>query len=170
MTDRLILRDLVQSDLADLCALQSDPEAMRYVGAGGARTTAQTQGSLDRLIEHGRLHGYSLWATVIAATGEMIGVTGLVLVEGVGPDVELVYELARPYWGKGYATEAARASLAAGFERFGLERIVALAYPENGPSIRIMEKLGMVEDGSIEAYEHRLVRYAADRRAPVSSP
>ena len=101
----------------------------------------------------------------------MIGVCGVVHVDGTGPDVELVYEFQRSAWGQGYATEAARACLAAAFGPLGLERVVALAYPENAQSIRIMQKFGMRDAGTIDAYGHELVCYERWRvpRQPLGS-
>ena len=69
----------------------------------------------------------------------MIGVCGVVHVDGTGPDVELVYELQRSAWGQGYATEAARACLDAALGQQRLTLVVALAYPENAQSINIMQ-------------------------------
>jgi [ribosomal protein S5]-alanine N-acetyltransferase len=86
----------------------------------------------------------------------------LVLVELVGPEVEVVYELVRDHWGRGIATEVAGACLAVAFEQLRLTRVVALSYPENRPSVRVMEKIGMRDDGEFEAYGRRLVRYVSD--------
>jgi [ribosomal protein S5]-alanine N-acetyltransferase len=94
--------------------------------------------------------------------GEVIGVAGLVLVEMTGPEVEVVYELVRDAWGRGIATEVGRACLDVGFGALGLERVVALSYPQNAPSVRVMQKIGMRDDGEFEAYGHRMVRYLAE--------
>jgi RimJ/RimL family protein N-acetyltransferase len=94
--------------------------------------------------------------------GEVIGVAGLVLVEMVGPEVEVVYELVRERWGMGIATEVAAACLDVAFGPLGLGRVVALSYPENAPSVRVMQKIGMRDDGAITAYGRRMVRYVAD--------
>ena len=98
-------------------------------------------------------------------SGEVIGVAGLVLVEMTGPEVEVVYELERAAWGRGIATEVGRACLDVAFGPLGLDRVVALSYPENGPSVRVMQKIGMTDDGEIEAYGRRMVRYVADAAA-----
>jgi RimJ/RimL family protein N-acetyltransferase len=91
----------------------------------------------------------------------MIGLCGLTLVEGTGPDVEVVYALEQSAWGLGYATEMASACLAAGFGGFGLRRIIALAYPMNAASIRVMHKCGMRSAGTLNAHGHDLVCYEA---------
>jgi RimJ/RimL family protein N-acetyltransferase len=96
----------------------------------------------------------------------VIGVAGLVLVELVGPEVEVVYELVRDQWGRGMATEVAGACVAVAFGELGLALVVALSYPET-PSVRVMQKIGMRDDGEFEAYGRRMVRYMSD--APPSS-
>ena len=136
---------------------------MRYVGADGStRTPAQTVAGIGRLIDHQQLHGFSLWAVADRDGGEVIGVAGLVLVELVGPEVEVVYELVRDAWGRGIATAAC---LDVAFGPLGLQRVVALSYPENAPSVRVAEKIGMRENGELEAYGRPMVRYVA---APVN--
>jgi [ribosomal protein S5]-alanine N-acetyltransferase len=156
-TERLLLRALEPGDGDALHRLYGDPEAMRYVGSGGARTREQTEVGLARLIRHQEQHGFGMW--MVENGDGPIGVAGLMLVEGSGPDVEVVYELERAAWGQGYATEAARACLGVGFERLGVGRILALAYPQNAASINVMRKLGMKPAGSVLAYGAELVRY-----------
>ena len=93
----------------------------------------------------------------------LVGVAGLAWVEGHGPDVEAAYILRRDRWGRGYATEALRAVLEIGHEQLGMERIVALAYPENDASRRVMEKAGMRPDGTVEAYGRTMTRHVSSR-------
>jgi [ribosomal protein S5]-alanine N-acetyltransferase len=135
---------------------------MRYVGAeGSARTVEQTTARVGRLIDHQHAHGFSLWAVADRDRGDVAGVAGLVLVEMTGPEVEVVYELERDAWGRGIATEVGRACLDVAFGPLGLERVVALSYPENAASVRLMQKIGMTDDGELEAYGRRMARYAA---------
>jgi [ribosomal protein S5]-alanine N-acetyltransferase len=161
-TGRLRIRPLRAKDADALHRIYGDHEAMRFVGSTGtARTREETRKSLAGFIAGRERHGYGLWAAELRGSGEMIGMCGLTPVEGTGPDVEVVYVLERPAWGQGYATEMARACLDAGFGPFGLERIIALAYPENGPSIRVMQKAGMRPAGRMHAHGHDLVCYEA---------
>jgi [ribosomal protein S5]-alanine N-acetyltransferase len=161
-TSRLSIRPLRDEDADALYRIYGDPEAMRYVGSTGkARTRDQTRKSLAQFVADREKHGFGLWATELRDSGRMIGMCGLTPVEGTGPEVEVVYVLEQPAWGRGYATEMARACLDAGFASFGLERIVALAYPENGPSIRVMEKAGMQPAGTLHAHGRDLVCYEA---------
>jgi ribosomal-protein-alanine N-acetyltransferase len=161
-TDRLQIRSLTADDVDGLHRVFGDPEAMRYVGStGNARTRAQTAESVAQYMAAEREHGFGLWAADRRSDGRMIGLCGLTLVEGTGPDVEVVYVLERPAWGQGYATEMARACLEAGFGPFGLERIIALAYPMNAASIQVMRKAGMRSAGTMNAHHHELVCYEA---------
>ena len=98
----------------------------------------------------------------IEVDGNVVGNIGVVLFTDVyRKKIEIGYVMHEKYWGKGYATEAARACLAAALGPLGLKRVVALAYPENAQSIRIMQKLGMRDTGMIDAYGHQLVCYEA---------
>jgi len=101
----------------------------------------------------------------------MIGDSGLLLLEE-GPDFELGYRLARKYWERGLATECGRAWLDAAFSRFGLERVVAFAHPENAASIRVMAKLGMGFGMHARFYGMDSVLYSISREAyvPDGSP
>ena len=161
-TARLCIRLLREDDLDGLHRIYGDPEAMRYVGSTGrVRSRDQTARNLTQFIADRERHGYGLWAADLRESGEMIGMCGLIPVEGTGPDVEVVYVLEQPAWGKGYATEMARACLEAGFGPFGLERIIALAYPENAQSVRVMQKAGMKSAGTMHAHGHDLICYEA---------
>jgi ribosomal-protein-alanine N-acetyltransferase len=161
-TPRLHIRLLREDDGDALYRIYGDPEAMRFVGSTGkARNREQTGKSLAQFIAERERHGFGLLATDLRESGEMIGMCGLIPVEGTGPDVEVVYVLERAAWGQGYATEMTRACLDAGFGPYGLARIIALAYPENGPSIRVMQKAGMHAAGRMHAHGHDLVCYEA---------
>jgi ribosomal-protein-alanine N-acetyltransferase len=110
---------------------------------------------LGARIAHQREHGFSVWALDLRESGTLIGAVGLQQLEGTD-EIESAWLVARLHWGKGLATEAARASLTLGFERFQLPRILAATLPENIASIRVMEKLGMsrVENITRRGLEH----------------
>lgn len=168
-TARLRIRALRREDADALHRIYGDPEAMRFVGrTGRPRTRAQTGAIVETLVADAQRDGYGLWSATLAGNGEMIGLCGLTPVADTGgDDVELVYLLERPHWGRGYATEMARACLAAGFGALGLPRIIALAYPENAASIAVMRKCGMRAAGQMHAHGRELVCYEA--RAPGRS-
>jgi [ribosomal protein S5]-alanine N-acetyltransferase len=162
--DRLRLRAWSDDDDAKaLHAIYGDAETMRFIGASGRPTPdlEATRRIMDALREHEALHGFTLWPVDEHDGEPMIGICGLAWVEGHGPDVEAVYLFRRDRWGRGYATEALRAILAVGHGELGLDRIVALAYPDNDASRRVMEKAGMRADGSVEAYGRTLSRHVS---------
>lgn len=151
-TERLRLRPFTLDDAADHHRLvYGDAEAVRYVGSGRVRTLDETAKLVDAFIAYGTEHSYTLWATETHA-GEFLGQSGLMHLSAEPLEVEVVYAFGRPYWGQGYATEAARACLRYGFEVVGLPSITALAYPENKASQRVMEKIGMRYEGTTSAY------------------
>ncbi len=141
-TERLVLREWVDSDLDALAALNADPEVMRYITGGVARSREQSAVSLRRQQDTQRELGYSFWAVEEKAGGRVIGLNGIQPLLDTG-DVEIGWWLARDKWGQGFATEGARCSAAFAFDQAKLPRLVAIAAPENGASLAIMVKLGM---------------------------
>jgi RimJ/RimL family protein N-acetyltransferase len=112
--------------------------------------------------------GYTMWAVDDKASGSFIGQCGIrparSIDESAGSEIDLAYHFARQAWGKGYATEAAVAVLAEGLGPIGLDRIMAVALPENHGSWRVMEKAGMVFEGLASLYGLKgLRKYAAER-------
>src|SRR5947209_1041412 len=129
-TSRLRLRMFTLEDLDDLCVIASDPEVMCFIGRGLPLTREETLLNLKSIINAFRRRGFGRWALVRKETGALAGYCGLARgSEEVG--VELVYMLSRSEWGKGLATEAARACLRHSFERHEFDSIAALTRPEN---------------------------------------
>jgi [ribosomal protein S5]-alanine N-acetyltransferase len=158
-TDRLLLRPFAADDLGALHAMWADPEVGRWVG-GTHTALRESEEELAAHLRHAAAHGFGFWAVVEPATGELLGEAGLMLLEGRGPDVEIGWCFARHAWGRGYATEAARAWLDAGFGTLGLERVVAVVLPDNARSRRVCDRLGMREEGTRDAYGAEHVLYA----------
>lgn len=163
LTDRLRIRDWTDRDAEPLHAIYGDAETMRHIGSSGRATPdlETTRRIMDALREHEARHGFTLWPIDERDGEQMVGIGGLSWVEGRGPEVEAAYLVRRDRWGRGYATEALRAVLRTGHDELGLERIVALAYPENDASRRVMEKAGMHPDGVTEAYGRTLTRHVS---------
>lgn len=155
-TDRLRLRMMRDTDVDDLAALFADPEVMRYVGNGQPTDKLEAKKALDSIIAHWSREGFGRWAIEAKQTREFVGYGGLRSLFGTP---EVVYHFARRYWGQGFATEAARASLNFGFNEKGFERIVAIAKPGNAASIHVMEKLGMRFQMSTSYYGIEVVQY-----------
>ena len=145
-TERLILRAFTPDDLEHLVELDSDPAVMRYLN-GGVPTPREVieREILPRFIASSQAgDGYGVWAASERATGAFVGWFGFQPHEGgAAGDISLGYRLRRAVWGRGYATEGARALIRQGFTALGARRIVAITYQDNRASRRVMEKAGL---------------------------
>jgi ribosomal-protein-alanine N-acetyltransferase len=164
-TDRLQLRALTLEDAPAAFDIYGDPEVMRHVAGGPVADIAATEAVVQQIIAHQRLHGYSWWGVVERATGELVGDAGLYSFEGTGPGVEVGYTFRRDAWGKGYATESARACLQAAFGPLELERVRAVVLPENIASVRVLEKIGMRHDGTVRYRGDEWMHFVAESRS-----
>ncbi len=140
-TERLYLREWVPDDWKRFRPLATDPRVLRYIGHGTPWTDEQIQARIDDWITLGRQRGWILWPVIHRDDAALIGFCGFW--DGFKPDVEIGWRLLPEYWGQGIATEAARAVMDSGFQRFGFPRLISVAQAGNKASIRIMEKLGM---------------------------
>lgn len=161
-TERLLLRSYEPEDFEPLYQLWSDAEVMKYVRAGWTPTRQEVTDYFPRVRKRWGERGFGHLAVTLKESGEFIGYCGFQYIEET-PEVELLYGLARPHWRKGYTTELARACLRWVFENTELERIVALAHPENVGSWRVMEKVGMRYEKMAHHYDGDLVYYAIER-------
>ncbi|MEU7690595.1 GNAT family N-acetyltransferase [Microbispora hainanensis] len=144
-TERLVLRRWREDDKEPFAALNADPVVMEHFPATLSREDSD---ALAERIEAGfDEHGFGLWA--VEADGEFIGFTGLSVPRFTAPFtpcVEIGWRLARSAWGRGYATEAARASLEDGFGRAGLTEVISFTAVQNVRSQAVMRRLGMTHD------------------------
>jgi RimJ/RimL family protein N-acetyltransferase len=164
-TERLVLRPFRAEDL-DVWhrTVFADPEVMRYLPGGVPLPRERLDGSLERGLAHWELRRYGLWAVRDLGGGELLGHCGLRYLDEVA-QTELLYAFGRSSWGRGIATEAARASLRFGFDEAGLERVIALAVPENVASRRVMEHIGMALEGEEDLFGLHCVKYGIERSA-----
>jgi RimJ/RimL family protein N-acetyltransferase len=116
------------------------------------------------LAGHWQLRGYGMRAVEERATGALVGRVGLHYPEG-WPDREVAWALARPFWGRGYAAEAARAALDEAFGRLHWSRAISLIDPQNTRSIRLAERLGEHLEGQATVRGHRVAVYAIESSA-----
>lgn len=152
-TERLILRPWQERDIEPFAALNADPEVMRFFPARFTRE--ETVAYIERIAAL-ESEDLGFQAVEEKASGDLVGVVGMAPVKPEypsAPGVEIGWRLARHHWGKGYASEAARAWLAHGFDNLGLAEIVAFTYVGNTPSRRVMERLGMHYDPA-DDFEH----------------
>lgn len=157
-TARLKLRKFTLEDADQLYRIYNNSEVMRYVG-NYARTKEQTEAELLSMIQHWQQHDFGMWAVIDKQNQILIGRCGLCFLDDT-KEVELGYLLDKFYWGRGLATEAAKAALKYGFEVVKLERIVAVAKPENLASRRVMEKVGMKYEKDAHYYDSDVVYYS----------
>lgn len=149
-TERLILREFVAEDWPTVLAYQSDPRYLRYYAWAG-RTEAQVRAFVGMFVgwQAERPRTKFQLAIETRAEGEMIGDCGIRLAEAGARVAEMGYELAPERWGRGYATEAARAILAFGFTALGLHRVWASCIADNAASAHVLEKLGLRWEGQL---------------------
>jgi RimJ/RimL family protein N-acetyltransferase len=159
-TERFTIRPLAEDDAVAVHEIWSDPEVMRYIPSA---PSASLDESRERLARH-MARSPGLWAVTERDTGELVGVCGLVAVEGTGPEIEVAYHVMRRHWRRGVATEAARGCVEAGLAA-GLEQVVAFVVPENRASVRVLEKVGMRRDGMASAYGLDLARFVTPQEA-----
>jgi ribosomal-protein-alanine N-acetyltransferase len=165
-TPRLVLRRWSRADREPFAALNADPAVMRYFPS--LMTTEQSDAFADRIEAAFEQHGFGLWALEVKDGPPFIGFTGLQPLSPLVPytGIEVGWRLARSAWGQGYATEAARASVAYGFDVAGLEEIVSITAVINAPSRAVMERLGMTRDPR-EDFDHPAIDEASPIRRHV---
>lgn len=145
-TERLVLRRFTADNCDNLYELDADPEVMRFLNGGvpTPREVIQTRILPGFLRSYERFPGLGVWAAIERASAAFLGWFSLRPPEGGAPDdVALGYRLRRAAWGKGYATEGARALIRKGFTELGVRRVFATTYEHNLASRRVMEKAGL---------------------------
>jgi RimJ/RimL family protein N-acetyltransferase len=179
-TQRLLLRGWTDADRDPWAAMNADPEVMRYFPS--TRSRADSDAALEEFQGLLTRNGYGLWAVEVRATGDFIGFVGLNPTPDdypVAPATEIGWRLARSSWGRGYATEAARAVLAHAFGPLGFTELVSFTTVTNTPSRNVMEKIGMTydpaddfENPSVKGWwgaPHVVYRLSADRYRTTAS-
>ena len=158
-TECLILRPYTEADVEAFYRLNRDPAVLRYTGDPGVGSLDEARGGLlTRPIADYQRYGFGRWACVLKADGAVIGFAGLKYLYDLD-EVDLGYRLLPAYWGRGLATEAARAALADGFGRLGLTRVIGLVDPANAASARVLEKCGLTYDGLVPYRGQTVARY-----------
>ena len=145
-TERLLLRRFTAADVDNLCDLDADPEVMRFLNGGTPtpRDVIENEILPRFLRSYEPVAGFGFWAAIEKATGDFLGWFSLRPPDGAVPDVaELGYRLRKAAWGRGFATEGARALIRKGFAELGVQRVIATTYQDNRASRRVMEKAGM---------------------------
>lgn len=139
-TERLVMRATRGEDLDAWAAIMADPDVARYI-APAPMTRDEAWRSIAAALGHWQLRGYGSWAVERKSDGAMIGRVGMINPEG-WPGLEIGWTLGKPYWGKGYATEAASAAMRYAFLTQTVDRLISNIDPENAPSQAVAERLG----------------------------
>jgi RimJ/RimL family protein N-acetyltransferase len=151
-TERLHLRQWIESDREPFARLNADPRVMEFFPSILDR--AASDAMIDRIQTKIIEKGWGFWAVESKQDKQFIGFVGLEIPKAdlpFSPCVEIGWRLAFEYWGKGYATEAAKAALKVGFYRLNLPEIVSFTAINNHRSSAVMERLGMIQT---ETFEH----------------
>jgi RimJ/RimL family protein N-acetyltransferase len=160
-TERLVLRMFRESDTDAYAEMLGDAEVMRFLG-GKVTSRQEAWRSMAMVLGHWHLRGYGFWAVEERASGELVGRVGCWQPEG-WPGLEVGWTLRRAYWGRGYATEAARASLEHAFTALNQTHVISLIDPDNTNSIRVAERLGERPEGEWEVFGNKVVIHGVDR-------
>lgn len=164
-TDRLILRPFEAGDFDAYCAIRANPAVARWLPGGEEAATeapARTRALFDEAAVHWQVRRYGIWAVVLKETGSLIGHCGLRHLDEFD-ETEVLYSLDDAHWRRGYASEAAMASLGFGFVEAGLDTIMAITLDDNLGSRGVMEKIGMDFAGTTSFKGYEVVQYRCHR-------
>jgi RimJ/RimL family protein N-acetyltransferase len=158
-TARLKLRPFRESDLDGYAAMCANADVMRYLGESKPWSRAEAWRSMALMVGHWQLRGYGMWAVEERQSGEFIGRIGCWNPEG-WPGLEIGWTLRREFWGRGFATEGARAAIQYAFTELHQTRVISLIRPDNLNSIRVAKRVGEQLDGEADVMGHRTLVYA----------
>ena len=157
-TDRLHLRQPEIADAEFFVRLLNDPDWLRYIGDRGVRTASDAAAYIeDRLLDSFRRFGFGLWVVETRSDGRAVGICGLLRRDTLD-DVDLGFAFLPEARGQGYAVESGKFVLDLAAADYALTRVVAITVIENEPSARVLERLGMSFERTIENDDHPLLR------------
>ncbi|WP_417799884.1 GNAT family N-acetyltransferase [Tenacibaculum sp.] len=139
-SDRLLLRELDISDSEDFYNLNSDPEVLQYTGDNSFSSISDAELFLKNYNDY-KINGFGRWAVISKESNDFLGWCGLKLNDE--KLIDLGFRFFKSQWGKGYATESAKASLDYGFNNLKIDEIIGRASIDNKASVRVLEKLKM---------------------------
>lgn len=142
ITDRLILKRFNKEDLVRFAEILGEDEVGRQLPRGRGLTYQEARLFFERINKLWEENKYGIWAVIEKESGNLIGHCGLNKVEDLD-EIEVLYALSEKYWGRGYGTEAAAATVKYGLEILNLNKIIGLTRPENKASQRVLEKVGL---------------------------
>jgi RimJ/RimL family protein N-acetyltransferase len=168
-TDRLVVREWRREEAEAAFCIYGDPVVRKYLAGDADLRIEDSRARIDRFLSlYERFPGFGVWAVIERSTGDVIGAVLLLRLEKT-EEYEIGYQFRQASWGQGYATEVARGAVVYAFDVVGLDRVVGVAFAENGASLRVLEKIGMIRDGNRTYWGYDLAYFALDKPAPTSS-
>ena len=167
-TDRLHLLPFQDSDVEAAFGWFGDPEVMRFVPSGPDMSLEATRKRVLDYRQHQVAHGFSKWVVRLRGSADPIGDSGLLVLEETSA-IDLGFRLARPHWGRGFATEAAAAWVRVAFEDLGIETLTAFTHPSNVASVGVLRKVGFSPAGGRRVMGMDALTFAyqrSERRLP----
>jgi RimJ/RimL family protein N-acetyltransferase len=164
-TPRLLLRRWLDDDLVPLSEIHADPVVMRRIGDGSPRSLEQTAEDIEAWEEEWDEEGFGVFAVELLGSGELAGAVGLSVADapaGIAGQVAIGWRLGRVFWGQGYASEAAHATLEFAVQDRGLDRVVAVCRTDDRASANVLDKLGMQREEAAGHPDHDLAVYGID--------
>lgn len=161
-TERLLLRMFEARDLDSAFRLFNDEEVQKYLSPENRRTRERMKVTLQNFVKRWRERGFGLWCVSEKSGDKMYGYCGFQHFDET-PDAEVLFAFFKDFWGKGFATEAAKACLKFGFEELHFEKVFAATHPENTASVGVLEKIGMTFEKRNAHYGIDTVRYVNSR-------
>jgi RimJ/RimL family protein N-acetyltransferase len=152
-TPRLLLRRWFDDDLVALSEIHADPAVMRNIGDGKPRSLEQTAQDVEAWEEEWDEEGFGTFAVELLGSGELAGAVGLTVAatpDAIAGQVAIGWRLGRVFWGQGYASEAAHATLEFALQDRGLDRVVAVCRADDSASANVLGKLGMQAEGTAQ--------------------
>lgn len=163
-TERLIIRRFEIRDIEPSYVMNLDPEVNKYTGDGGIVSKQEMERRIvEDVFGDYKKYGFGRLAVEWKAENKFIGFTGLKYLEDRN-EVDIGYRFMKKYWGRGIATESGKASIALGFTKLGLDKIIALILPEHGASIKVAKKLGMKYEKETIEDNQRVGVYAISKQ------
>lgn len=168
-TEHLLLRAWRAEDADAWYRVLQEPGLLKYFPDPNPPSRRMADRYIEHHLEHWRTFGYGHWVVTRRDDGSIVGWTGLEYVTEL-EQTELAYLLSRSVWGRGYATEAGRAAVRFAFDTSGVEELIGLVHPENGASIRVLEKCGMSLVDRVTLWGLEMCRYCLGRPGYEQAP
>ena len=164
-TERLVLRRVTLADLDEMARINGNPDVMRYIGDGSVWTRAQSEARIRRVLKIYEIFpGLGMWIGEDISTRRFVGAYALIYIPKT-VEVEVGYRLQKSAWGRGLATEGARALMRYGMFELGLDRVVGLTHPDNEASKQVLMKSGLQPRGMGHYYDKALCYFVARKSA-----